>query len=95
MSGIERIQNAFNTAKNQGRAAFMPYLPVGYPDLPISLDLFQALAKAGADLIEVGVPFSDPLVDGPTIQAGTPGAGRQAQHRIPLPRQRHRHHRRA
>ena len=49
----------------------MPYLPVGYPDLPTSLDLLQALAEAGADLIEVGVPFSDPLADGPTIQAAT------------------------
>ncbi len=49
----------------------MPYLPVGYPDLPTSLDLFQALAEAGADLIEMGVPFSDPLADGPTIQAAT------------------------
>ncbi len=71
MSGIERIQNAFTNAKAQGQAAFMPYLPVGYPDLPTSLDLFQALAEAGADLIEVGVPFSDPLADGPTIQAAT------------------------
>ncbi|HEY53791.1 MAG TPA: hypothetical protein G4N94_10070 [Caldilineae bacterium] len=71
MSGIERIQSAFNTAKSQGQAAFMPYLPVGYPDLPTSLDLFQALADAGADLIEVGAPFSDPLADGPTIQAAT------------------------
>jgi tryptophan synthase alpha chain len=71
MSGIERIRNAFTTARSQGRAAFMPYLPVGYPDLPTSLDLFQALAEAGADLIEVGAPFSDPLADGPTIQAAT------------------------
>ena len=71
MSGIKRIRNAFTIAKNQGQAAFMPYLPVGYPDLPTSLDLFQALVEAGADLIEVGVPFSDPLADGPTIQAAT------------------------
>lgn len=69
MSGIERIRNAFTNAP--GQAAFMPYLPVGYPDLPTSLDLLQALAEAGADLIEVGVPFSDPLADGPTIQAAT------------------------
>lgn len=47
----------------------MPYLPVGYPDLATSIDLIQALAATGADLIEVGVPFSDPLADGPTIQA--------------------------
>ncbi len=71
MSGIERIQLAFTDAKAQGQAAFMPYLPVGFPDLPTSLDLFLALSEAGADLIEVGVPFSDPLADGPTIQAAT------------------------
>jgi len=69
MSGIERIQLAFANAR--GRSAFMPYLPVGYPDLSTSLDLFQTLAEAGADLIEVGVPFSDPLADGPTIQSAT------------------------
>jgi len=69
MSGIERIQNAF--ANTRGQAAFMPYLPVGYPDLPTSLHLFQALSEAGADLIEMGVPFSDPLADGPTIQSAT------------------------
>jgi tryptophan synthase alpha chain len=69
MSGIERIQNAFANTRNH--SAFMPYLPVGFPDLSTSLDLFQLLAEAGADLIEVGVPFSDPLADGPTIQAAT------------------------
>lgn len=71
MTGIEHIRAAFAQARAENRAAFMPYLPVGYPDLPTSLDLFQALAEAGADLIEVGVPFSDPLADGPTIQAAT------------------------
>lgn len=71
MTGLDRIHAAFAAAKSENRAAFMPYLPAGYPDLPTSLDLFQALAEAGADLIEVGVPFSDPLADGPTIQAAT------------------------
>lgn len=71
MTGIEHIRATFAQAKAENRAAFMPYLPVGYPDLPTSLDLLQALAEAGADLIEVGVPFSDPLADGPVIQAAT------------------------
>lgn len=71
MIGIDHIRSTFALAKAAGRAAFMPYLAVGYPDLPTSLDLFQALAEAGADLIEVGVPFSDPLADGPVIQAAT------------------------
>ncbi len=49
----------------------MPYFPVGYPTLPDSIDAIEALAKHGADLIEVGIPFSDPLADGPVIQQAT------------------------
>ncbi|NOZ70382.1 MAG: tryptophan synthase subunit alpha [Chloroflexi bacterium] len=71
MTSIERIQALFQARKRQGGAAFMPYLPVGYPDYDTSIDLLQTLADAGADLIEIGVPFSDPLADGPTIQAAT------------------------
>ncbi len=70
-TGITHIHTAFAQAQAANRAAFMPYLPAGHPDLSTSLDLFQALAEAGADLIEIGVPFSDPLADGPTIQAAT------------------------
>jgi tryptophan synthase alpha chain len=51
--------------------AFMPYFPVGYPSLPVSVDVIVALARGGADLIEVGVPFSDPLAAGPVIQRAT------------------------
>ncbi len=51
--------------------AFMPYFPLGYPTPEISLDVIEALAKNGADLIEVGLPFSDPLADGPVIQRAT------------------------
>lgn len=71
MSHIQRIQAQFQAYKKTGGAAFMPYLPVGYPDFATSIDLIQTLAEAGADLIEIGVPFSDPLADGPTIQAAT------------------------
>ncbi|MCX8025459.1 MAG: tryptophan synthase subunit alpha, partial [Thermanaerothrix sp.] len=46
----------------------IPYFPLGFPSLETSLEIIKALAKAGADLIELGVPFSDPLADGPTIQ---------------------------
>ena len=53
------------------RPAFMPYFPLGYPTPEISLDVIEALAKNGADLIEVGLPFSDPLADGPVIQRAT------------------------
>jgi tryptophan synthase alpha chain len=50
---------------------FMPYFPIGYPDYAVSLDVLEALAKNGADLIEVGLAFSDPLADGPVIQQAT------------------------
>lgn len=53
------------------RAACMPYYTLGYPDMETSLKVIQACAKNGADLIEVGIPFSDPLADGPTIQHST------------------------
>jgi tryptophan synthase alpha chain len=49
----------------------MPYFPLGYPDLETSIDVIEALAKNGADLIEVGLSFSDPLADGPLIQQAT------------------------
>lgn len=53
------------------KPAFMPYYPLGYPTPEISVDVIEALAKHGADLIEVGLPFSDPLADGPVIQRAT------------------------
>jgi tryptophan synthase alpha chain len=49
----------------------MPYFPLGYPDLDTSIDVIEALANSGADLIEVGLSFSDPLADGPVIQKAT------------------------
>jgi tryptophan synthase alpha chain len=67
MTSIDRIKLAFT----QGAPAFMPYAVLGYPTRQGSLDVIQALVDAGADLLELGVPFSDPLADGPTIQAAT------------------------
>lgn len=63
---MNRITSAFNT-----KPIFMPYFPLGYPDLDTSIDVIEALAKHGADLIEVGLSFSDPLADGPLIQKAT------------------------
>jgi tryptophan synthase alpha chain len=63
----DRIAGAF--ASNGKRAALMPYLMGGFPDLEISRAIGEAYADAGADLVELGVPFSDPLADGPAIQA--------------------------
>ena len=63
---MNRIENAF-----KNKPIFMPYFPLGYPDLETSVDVIEALAKNGADLIEVGLSFSDPLADGPVIQQAT------------------------
>ena len=63
---MNRIENAF-----KNKPIFMPYFPLGYPDLETSMDVIEALAKNGADLIEVGLSFSDPLADGPVIQKAT------------------------
>ncbi|HEV7769492.1 MAG TPA: tryptophan synthase subunit alpha [Solirubrobacterales bacterium] len=60
---------AFEAARNEGRAALMPYMMAGFPDRESSLAVAGAYADSGADLIELGVPFSDPLADGPTIHA--------------------------
>lgn len=73
MTGLDRIAEAFARARAEGRrAAFMPYLMGGFPDLETSRRIGLAYAAGGADLIELGVPFSDPLADGPVIhRAGT------------------------
>ena len=63
---MNRIESAF-----KNKPIFMPYFPLGYPDLNTSIDVIEALAKNGADLIEVGLSFSDPLADGPVIQQAT------------------------
>lgn len=63
---MNRMTSAF-----QNKPVFMPYYPVGYPNLATSVDVLEALAKNGADLIEVGLSFSDPLADGPVIQKAT------------------------
>jgi tryptophan synthase alpha chain len=66
-TGVDRIAAAF--ASHGKRAALMPYLMGGHPDLGGSIDAGLAAADAGADLIELGIPFSDPLADGPVIHA--------------------------
>jgi tryptophan synthase alpha chain len=70
VTGIERIAEAFESARASGRrAALMPYLMGGFPDLDTSRRIGLAYADSGADLVELGVPFSDPLADGPVIHA--------------------------
>jgi tryptophan synthase alpha chain len=69
-TGIDRIAQAF--AASEKRAALMPYLMGGYPTLEESVRIGQACVQAGADMLELGVPYSDPLADGPVIhEAGT------------------------
>jgi tryptophan synthase alpha chain len=74
MSGEERIAAAFRAAADEGRAALMPYMMAGYPDRETGLAVAAAYVDSGADLIELGVPFSDPLADGPTIHAAATAA---------------------
>ena len=74
LTGAERIAAAFDAARAEGRAALMPYMMAGYPDRESSLAIAAAYADSGADLIELGVPFSDPLADGPTIHAAATAA---------------------
>jgi tryptophan synthase alpha chain len=63
-----RIGETFARLKGEGRVAIMPYLTVGFPDVETTLAAVPAVLRGGADLIELGMPFSDPLADGVTIQ---------------------------
>ena len=65
---MSRITDAFKNAKREGRAAFVPYVTAGDPSLERTVELAYALERAGADVLELGVPFSDPMADGPTNQ---------------------------
>ncbi len=71
LSGVGRIHAAFAVAKAAGRAAFIPYITVGHPDAATVSAVVPALVAAGADIVELGVPFSDPLADGVVIQRST------------------------
>ena len=68
---MTRIERRFSELKKKGNKAFIPYLTAGDPSLAASLELVLALERAGADVIELGVPFSDPIADGPVIQRAT------------------------
>lgn len=75
VTGVDRIAEAFESARAEGRrAALMPYLMGGYPDLDRSREIARAYVDGGADLIELGIPFSDPLADGPVIHAAAVAA---------------------
>jgi tryptophan synthase alpha chain len=65
---MNRIDAVFDTAKRGGRSVLIPYVTAGDPSLAVTANVLDALVHAGADIIELGVPFSDPMADGPVIQ---------------------------
>lgn len=65
---MSRIQTTFSALKQQGRKALIPYITAGDPNPAITVELMHTLVRSGADIIELGVPFSDPMADGPVIQ---------------------------
>ncbi len=63
-----RIADTFARLKDEGKTALMPFHTAGFPTLPLSREIIRSLVEAGADLVEIGVPFSDPLADGAAVQ---------------------------
>lgn len=66
-----RVESVLGARRDAGTGALIGYLPVGFPDLPASIDAAVALAENGVDVLELGLPYSDPVMDGPVIQAAT------------------------
>lgn len=79
---MSRITEKFAALKAGGKNGFIPFITAGDPDIETSLEILRTLAKRGADVIELGVPFSDPMADGPTIQRSSQ---RALQHGVNLP----------
>ena len=77
------IEKKFAELQRRGEAALIPFVTAGDPNLATTLKILRALEKGGADCIELGIPFSDPTADGPTIQRSSE---RALKHRLSLPR---------
>ena len=71
---MTRVDDLFARTREEGRAALIGYLPVGFPDVATSIDAMVAMVEAGVDLVEVGVPYTDPGMDGPVIQVAVDAA---------------------
>ena len=71
LNSMSRIEQRFKQIRDEQRKGFIPFVTAGDPDLATSLSIILTLAKNGADVIELGVPFSDPMADGPTIQSSS------------------------
>ena len=69
--GTERIEERFKELKKAGRAGLITFITAGDPNIKISTQILQKLPSSGADIIELGMPFSDPMADGPAIQASS------------------------
>jgi tryptophan synthase alpha chain len=78
---MSRIRSRFESLKKSGRKALIPYITAGDPQPSLTVPLLHALVEAGADIVELGVPFSDPMADGPVIQRSTE---RALAHRVGL-----------
>lgn len=74
MSGLSAVETLIRTRKDAGSGALIGYLPVGFPDLPTSIDAAVALVENGVDILELGLPYSDPVMDGLVIQKATQAA---------------------
>ncbi|MCW2686591.1 MAG: tryptophan synthase subunit alpha [Mycobacterium sp.] len=74
MPDTSRLAELFDTCRKEGRSALIGYLPTGYPDVPTSIDAMTSMVESGCDIVEVGVAYSDPGMDGPTIAAATEAA---------------------
>lgn len=80
-----KTAGVFERARAEGRAALIGYLPAGFPDLATSIEAMRAMVASGVDILEVGVPYSDPLMDGPVIQRAVESAlraGARPKHAI-------------
>ncbi len=85
-----RVAAAIDAARAEGRGAFVGYLPIGYPDLETSIEAAVTLAENGADVLELGPPYSDPVMDGTVIQEATQtalAAGFRLRHLFPAIRE--------
>lgn len=71
---MSRLASLFKSCRAEDRAALIGYLPTGFPDVPTSISAMTALVESGCDIVEVGIPYSDPGMDGPTIAAATEAA---------------------
>lgn len=68
------VSQVLARTRQEGRAAFIGYLPVGYPDVDTSIEAMVTMVRSGVDIVEIGLPYTDPLMDGPVIQTAATGA---------------------